>query len=112
MIRIDGNAQYDQKELSAYIQQQMNELTPHLEPNSPIEIKLRKKDDGFEVEVTTDHLSGVVQTLGWNENIFHAIKSAKEGLLQYFAEVEDELNPNERDEKINHISRHGNLYLH
>lgn len=112
MIRINGNAPFDKKEISAYIQQQVDELTPHLEPNTPIEVKLTKTENGFEVELTTDHLTGVIQTLGWNEDIFHAIRSAKEGLLQYFAEVEAEINPNNREERISHISRHGNLYLH
>ena len=112
MITINGNAPFDKKEISAYIQQQLNELEPHLIPESPLELKLTKRDDGFEAELTADHASGVIQTLGWNQNIFTAIKSAKEGLLDYFTEVESEMNPLKREETINHISRHGNLYLH
>ena len=112
MITINGNAQFDQKEISAYVQQQLNELAPHIDPTSPVELKLTQVNEGFEVELTTDHSSGVIQTLGWNQNLFGAIKSAKEGLLEYFVEVENELNPNKREERINHISRHGSLYLH
>ncbi|MCJ8275882.1 MAG: hypothetical protein HRT44_01975 [Bdellovibrionales bacterium] len=112
MVVINGNAPFDEKEMSAYIQQQISDLEPHLKTESPLELKLTQVDEGFEAELTADHESGVVQTLGWNENIFSAIKSAKEGLLEYFIEVEQEKNPQHRNEQIDHISRHGNLYLH
>ena len=112
MITINGNTQINKKEVSAYLQQQLNELAPHIDPASPVELKLTEIDEGFEVELTADHSSGVIQTLGWNQNLFGAIRSAKEGLLDYFVEVEAELNPHKRDERIDQITRHGHLYLH
>lgn len=113
MIEIDSkDFQIDEKEVSAYVQQQMIDLAPHLEEKSALQIKLKQVDQGFEAELTALHEQGEIQTVGWNEDIYHAIKDAKEGLLEYFVEVEDELNPRIREEKINLLSRHGNLYLH
>lgn len=113
MVKIHTNeAGIDEKEISAYIQQQMVDLTPHLEEKSALQIKLKKIGDGFEVELTAILNQGEIQTVGWNENIYHAIRNAKDGLLEYFVHVADEENPNQRDEKINYLSRHGNLYIH
>jgi len=113
MIKINAkDLQIDEKEVSAYIQQQMMDLSPHLEEKSALQVRLTQVDKGFEAELTAFREEGEVQTIGWHEDIYDAIKNAKEGLLEYFVEVESENNPRDRDNKINHIHRHGNLYLH
>jgi ribosome-associated translation inhibitor RaiA len=113
MITIDSkNLKIDEKEVTAYIQQQMLDLGPHLADKSALQIRLTQKKKGYEAELTAYNASGEVQTVGWNENIFDAIKFAKEGLLEYFVEIQNEIHPQLRDEKIKHISTHGNLYLH
>jgi len=113
MIRIDSNStKIDEKEIAAYIQQQMVELTPHLVEKSALQIKLTQHKKGFEAELTAYQPEGEIQTVGYNEDIYHAIRNAKEGLLDYFVEFEDAMNPRQRDEKLKHLSRHGNLYLH
>ncbi len=113
MIKIDAlDAQIDEKDISAFIQQQMVDLAPHLTAESALQIKLVKRDQGFEVELTAFEAAGEIQTIGFNDNLFDAIRNAKEGLLEYFVEVEDALNPKARDEKINLLSKHGSLYLH
>lgn len=113
MIKLNTNdAQIDEKEVTAYIQQQMAELTPHLEEQTAVQVKLTPVDDGYEAEVTAHHPDGDVQTIGWHEDLFDAIKNAKEGLLEYIVETEDEMNPRLREEKIQHLRRNGNLYLH
>ena len=113
MIKIDSiGTEIDKKEITAYIQQQMVDLAPHLEEKSALQIRLTQVNKGYEAELTAVHLEGEIQTVGWDENLYVAIKNVKEGLLQYFVEVEDELNPHQREEKINHFSRNGNLYLH
>lgn len=113
MIKIDSPAlSINKKEVTAYIQQQMMELQPHLQEKSALQVKLKKVAKGYEAELTALHFDGEIQTIGWNENMYDAIKDAKEGLLEYFVEVADELHPHQRDQKINHIRKHGSLYLH
>lgn len=113
MIKIDAlDANIDEKDISAFIQQQMADLTPHLSDKAALQIRLIKKDKGFEVEITAFEEEGEVQTIGFHDDLYGAIRNAKEGLIEYFVEVEDALNPTARDAKINHFSRQGNLYLH
>lgn len=113
MIRIHSKgAAIDEKEVTAYIQQQMVELTPHLKEKSALQVKLTKKKEGFEAELTAYQPEGEVQTVGFNKDVYHAIRNAKEGLLEYFVEFEEAMNPLEREEKIKYLSKHGNLYLH
>lgn len=113
MVKIQTNdAGIDEKEVTAYIQQQMIDLAPHLEEKSALQVKLKKKAEGFQVELTAILNQGEIQTVGWNENIYDAIRNAKDGLLDYFVLVQDELNPREREEKLNHLSQNSNLYLH
>jgi len=113
MIKMDKlGEKIDKKEVAAFIQQQMVELAPHLDEKSALQIKLTQVRNGFEAELTATQLEGEIQTIGWNEDLFDAIKNAKEGLLQYFVDAEDFMNPQLRDEKIKYLSQHGNLYLH
>ncbi len=113
MIKIDANdPQIDEKAISAFIQQQMVDLAPHLSNEAALQIKLVKKDGGFEVELTAYEEAGEVQTIGFHMDLYDAIRNAKEGLLEYFVEVEDALDPKARNEKINLLSKHGSLYLH
>ncbi len=113
MFRIDSNTtQIDEKEIAAYIQQQMVDITPHLVEKSALQIKLTQRKEGYEAELTAFQPEGEIQTVGYNKDIYHAIKNAKEGLLEYFVEFEDAMNPRQREEKIKHLARHGNLYLH
>lgn len=113
MLKIDSSRTgYDEKEVTAYIQQQMMDLEPHLEEKTSLQVRLVDIGDEFEAEVTAYVPEGEIQTIGRNANIFDAIRFAKEGLIEYFVAVEDEMNPHDRDAKINHLSRHGNLYLH
>ncbi|MEM7646732.1 MAG: hypothetical protein AAF203_07485 [Pseudomonadota bacterium] len=106
------DADMNEREIAAYVQQQMVDLTPHLEEKTALQMRLTKRKEGFEAELTATSEEGEIQTIGWDKDICDAIKNAKEGLLEYFVEVEAEQNPRERDEKINHLSRNGNLYLH
>ena len=113
MLKIDAQeGSIDEKEVTAYVQQQMAELGPHLAEKTALQVRLTQIGESFEAEVTAYHTEGEVQTVGRNSDIFDAIRFAKEGLLEYFVEVEAEMHPRERDEKINYLSRHGNLYLH
>lgn len=113
MVKIDSKiAQIDEKEITAYIQQQMMDLTPHLEEKSALQVRLTQLNDGFEAELTAYQPEGEIQTVGRNPSIFEAIRYAKEGLIDYMVEVEENLHPHLRDDKIELISRHGNLYLH
>ena len=112
MIKIDSKSDLiDEKEITAYIQQQMAELSPHLEEKTALEVKLTPVNNGFEAEMTAMHPEGQIQTIGWNEDIFDAIKYAKEGMIEYFVEFENEMHPNNRDAKLQYMKRHGNLYL-
>ena len=113
MLKIDTNGTtLNEKEVTAYIQQQMVDLAPHLEEKSALQVKLSQKNQIFEAELTAYHEEGEIQTVGLNKDLFDAIKNAKEGLLQYFVEVEASVNPRLRDEKIKLLSHKGNLYLH
>ena len=113
MIKIDTlDPKIDEKEVTAFIQQQMMDLGPHLNKESSLQVRLVKVETGFEVEITAFQEEGEVQTIGRNEDIYDAIRNAKEGLLDYFVEVEDELNPRIREDKLNYFSQHGSLYLH
>ena len=102
----------EEKEVTAYIQQQMMDLEPHLEGKTSLQVRLVDIGDEFEAEVTAFHPDGEIQTVGRNASLFDAIRFAKEGLIEYFLAVADEVNPLEREAKINHLSQHGNLYLH
>lgn len=113
MIKLENlDAQFDTKEVTAFIQQQMMDLTPHLTEKSSLQVQLVKKEEDFEVELTAYQEEGEIQTIGRNHNLFEAIRDAKEGLIEYFVEVEYELNPHGRDDKISYLSQHGSLYLH
>lgn len=113
MIKIDAiGTQIDKKEVTAFIQQQMQDLSPHMPEKSSLQVRLVKRKENYEVEITAFEEEGEIQTIGRNTDIFDAIRNAKEGLLEYYVEVEDQINPHLRDEKINFISRNGNLYLH
>ena len=113
MIKFDSRfSPMDEKEVTAYVQQQMVDLGPHLDEKSSLQVRLTKLKNGFEVELTAYQPEGEVQTVGRDTDLFDAIRNAKDGLLHYFVEIEDELHPHERDEKINHLLRNGNIYLH
>ncbi len=113
MIKIDTTGTpIDEKEVTAFIQQQMMDLAPHLRDESSLQVRLTQKRGEFQVELTAFEQEGEIQTVGRHKNMFDAIRNAKEGLIEYFVAVEDENNPQLRDEKINFLSRHGNLYLH
>ena len=113
MVKFDSkSAQIDEKEVTAYIQQQMVELKAHLEEKDSVQVRITQVGSEFEAEVTAYQEEGEIQTIGRHPSPFDAIKHAKEGLIEYFVEVEEELNPQMREEKINHLSRNGNLYLH
>jgi len=113
MIKIDNlDPQIDNKEVAAFIQQQMVDLGPHLDSKSSLQVRLVKLKQGFEVELTAFQEEGEIQTIGRDDDIYDAIRYAKDGLIDYFVEVESEINPHLRDDKINYLSRHGSLYLH
>ena len=113
MLKIESqNTPLSEKEITAYVQQQLVDLAPHMDEKAALQMKLTQINSGFEAELTATLDEGEIQTVGWHEDIYESIKNAKEGLLQYFVEIEEELNPKERDEKINHFVRNGNLYLH
>jgi ribosome-associated translation inhibitor RaiA len=113
MVKFDADSlAVDQKEVTAFIQQQMLDLAPHLDEKSALQIRLKQVKNGFEAELTASQKEGEIQTVGWHEDIYSAIRNAKEGLLQYFVEVEEQLNPMLREEKIKYLRQHGSLYLH
>ncbi len=114
MVKIDSKyLNINEKEFTAYIQQQMADLQPHLTDKASLQVRLTEVGKGqFEAEVTAFQEEGEVQTIGRNSDPFDAIRNAKDGLLEYFVEMEAELNPHLRDQKINHLARNGNLYLH
>ena len=113
MVEFDSDAQQiDQKEVTAYIQQQMMDLKPHMAEKDSLQVRITQVGGEFEAEVTAIQEAGEVQTIGRHPDPYNAIRHAKEGLIEYFVEVEAELNPREREEKLNHLSRNGNLYLH
>lgn len=113
MIQIDAKgATIDEKEVTAFVQQQLMELADHLSDKSSLQVRLTQRKDGFEAELTAFEEEGEIQTVGRHKDIFDAIRNAKEGLLDYFVEVEDQLNPRRREDKINFMSRNGNFYLH
>ena len=110
MSKIDVKGEnFNEKEVAAYIQQQMVDLAPHLENQSALQVKLSQKNQVFQAELTAFDGEGEIQTVGFNKNLFDAIKNAKEGLLQYFVETN---NPQLRKEKIKLLSHQSNLYLH
>ena len=90
----------------------MMDLKPHLAEKDSVEVKVTEVGDEYEAEVTAIQEEGEIQTIGRHKDPYHAIRYAKEGLIEYFVEVEAELYPREREEKIRHLSQNGNLYLH
>jgi len=83
----------NQKEIHAFVQQQMVDLAPHLQGESPLELTLSQSKDGFQASLKAQHLEGPVETIGKSPDVFNAIISAKEGLLEYCLEIEAETNP-------------------
>lgn len=114
MVKIDSkNMKINEKEFTAYIQQQMADLQPHLADKSSLQVRLTEVGKGeYEAEVTAYQEEGEIQTVGRHKDPFDAIRNAKEGLLEYFVEMEAEMNPHLRDQKLNHLAQNGNLYLH
>jgi|GEM_PF-4720271 len=101
-----------EQEISAFVNQQMAELEPHIDSKTPVEVSLIEGKKGFQVSLTAVHPEGKIQTVGTDEDLFNAIRNAKEGLLDYCVEIEAETNPQFRDSKIDQILKNKNHYLH
>ena len=102
----------NQKEIQAFAQQQMVDLAPHLEGETPVELTLSQSKEGFEASLVAEHFEGQVETVGKSPDVFHAIINAKEGLLEYCLEVEAEFNPHQRRQRIEQILRRQSPWLH
>ena len=102
----------NEKEIQAFAQQQLVDLAPHLQGETPLELTLSQSKEGFEASLVAEHFEGQVQTVGKSPDIFNAIINAKEGLLEYCLEMEAELNPRQRHQRIEQILRRQSRWLH
>lgn len=89
-------------ELKAYIYQQLHDIESHL-GEIPIGIKMTSSGNDFVVKMSASLEMGDIEAQGTGEDIFGALSKAKEALVHCIAEMNDSMEPDVRDDKINTI---------
>ena len=113
MAKINVNSQLkDQREITAFVQQQLTDLAPHLAEATALELTLSESKVGFQASLTLNENEGPVQMIGQSDDLYQAIMIAKEGLIEYCVELEAEFQPNRRKDKISRILNQKSHWLH
>lgn len=86
-------------ELRAYLYQNINELEPHLLPNSSLSFSFKKIDDtakknagAYKVKFVLDVNEMQIESRSIELDAFDAIRGAKETLLAQLFSIEDQLD--------------------
>ncbi len=102
------------KELQAYIYQQIAELEPFLMPNTHVNVLVQnenKDDKEKSVKLTISVPAGVIEAEAADQDIYKAISDAKKVLLFQIDEINSETDSAEREIKVRNFM-YGSHRLH
>lgn len=102
----------DEKEINAFVQQQLSDLSPHLADTADLELSLSESKKGFQASLTMKEAPGPVQMVGQSQDLFQAIRLAKEGLIEYCVEIQAQSDPHWRRDKISQILNQKSHWIH
>lgn len=102
----------NQKEISAFVKQQLSDLAPHLAESTALELTLSESNSGYQAALILDNEDGPVEMVGQSQDVFQAIRIAKEGLVEYCVELRAQFQPNSRRDKISYILNQKSHWLH
>ncbi len=96
------NANYvnPDKELQAYIYQQVSELEPYLVPNTQVNVLVQNEAKEKSVRLSANVPEGVIEAEAASENLYEAISDAKKVLLYQIDEINNATDSLERDLKV------------
>ncbi len=88
------------KELQAYIYQQISELEPFLLPNTQVNVLVQNEKKAKSVKLSVSVPAGTLEAEAADKNIYKAIRDAKQVLLFQIDEINNETDSVERDLKV------------
>ncbi len=88
------------KELQAYIYQQVSELEPFLVPNTQVNVLVQNEKKEKTVKLSANIPEGVIEAEAASEDLYEAISDAKKVLLFQIDEINNETDSLERDIKV------------
>ncbi len=99
------------KELQAYIYQQISELEPFLLPNTQVKVLVQNEKPEKSVKLSVSVVGGTIEAVAADHDIYKAISDAKKVLLYQIDEINNEIDSNERDMKLKSLM-YGSHQLH
>ncbi len=107
------NANYTNpdKELQAYIYQQVSELEPFLVPNTQVNVLVQNETKEKSVRLSANVPEGVIEAEAAGEDLYAAISDAKKVLLYQIDEINNATDSIERDMKVRNATN-GSQWLH
>ena len=89
------------RELNAYIYQQLLEVQPFLSPNTQIAVTVQQKKSEFAVTLAAKIATGILKVIGSDDDVYHAVRIAKAQMIDYLAELQDAFtDSHERESQI------------
>lgn len=101
----------DEGGLKAYVNQQMSDISFAMGKTMEININCEQIEDKYKTVMTFQHSLGELRAEGLDDSIFDSIRKAKESLIMGVFDIEEALNPQIRNQKINQYSK-GTHWLH
>lgn len=101
----------NEAELKAYIYQQLNDIEAFLGPQ-PISIKMTSSGKDFIAKMSVSHELGEINAEGTGDTVYAALSKAKEAVIQVLAEMNDSVEPEVRETKIQSILTQKKAALH
>ena len=107
------NANYTNpdKELQAYIYQQVSELEPFLVPNTQVNVLVQNETKEKSVRLSANVPEGVIEAEAAGEDLYEVISDAKKVLLYQIDEINNATDSIERDMKVRNFTN-GSQWLH
>ena len=107
------NANYTNpdKELQAYIYQQVSELEPYLVPNTQVNVLVQNEEKEKTVKLSANVPEGVIEAEAAGSDLYQAISDAKKVLLFQIDEINNSTDSMERDIKVRSFMN-GSQWLH
>ena len=104
------NTQPD-KELQAYIHQQISELEPYLLPNTFVNVLVHGEKKQKSVKFSASIAQGTIEAEVADTDIYKAVSDAKKVLLFQIDEITNEVESIEREQKLFALT-HGLHHIH
>ena len=102
---------YPDKELQAYIYQQISEIEPFLIPNTQVAVVLQNEKKAKSVKLVASVPAGKIEVEAEHTDMYAAISEAKKFMLFQIDEINNSEDSLERDMKVRDFM-HGHHQLH